>query len=560
MKKKSLLILLVFETFLVSISLFVSQPNGELLHAPIFYEGFGEPTIEGVLSNDSLQNSSNPQNIILILQTSSECPEGYRPSEGDYSIDEVKEKLSVHRKQVKEFYQERNQASIEELNLESISKDISYSSYTPFIYLSIPENEFLEKYEFILSLRKLESVNAIYIRNVQETPSIELADAITASNGNYYIGNGIYDGTGIVIGILDAGIVSKNNANFDDTTVTIRFNLLNQINEHATTVASIAAGSSGVARDASILSAQKFGSYINEEGEWMIDHDVNIINMSIWDGVETNVGDYTSMAAYIDYIVRNTWVSFVGSSGNRGDADDMVTSPKTGFNVVTVGSTDNYGVLSNFSSFEENFDISKPTLVAPGEDYYVPNLGNEGDGTSYSSPLVAGTIALIMEKKPLIMLYPEAIIALITSTATTLSYTDFDTSGLEETVGTGLLNIGRALDNTGTVVTFTNSSDQIGSVIYSKSVYLLAGQTIRVSSVQLVNSDQSTTSKVTNYDLLLQYGASTVASSESTYNNIEFIEFTASVSGYYYIRYKQISAKKTTSTDFIGLQYIVITP
>ena len=60
----------------------------------------------------------------------------------------------------------------------------------------------------------------------------------------------------------------------------------------------------------------------------MIDNDVNIINMSMWDGENDNLGEYSIGASYLDYIIRNTWVTIVGSAGNRGAGDDLITSPK----------------------------------------------------------------------------------------------------------------------------------------------------------------------------------------------------------------------------------------
>ena len=281
--------------------------------------------------------------------------------------------------------------------------------------------------------------------------------------------------------------------------------------------------------------------------------------MSMWDGENDNLGEYSIGASYLDYIIRNTWVTIVGSAGNRGAGDDLITSPKIWYNAITVGSIDNSGELSDFSSWEEDFEISKPNLVAPGEDYSIPNLGNVGSGTSYSSPMVVGTIALLMDKKSLLLLYPEAINAIISSSTTPLEYDDFDTSGLEETIGTGMLDIEAALAATGTVQTTYNSSNHIGSYIFSKSVYLYAGQRIRIAAVQLVNSDQSTTPLVINYDLFLLKNGLTVASAQSTYNNIEFIDYVVPETGYYYIKIKQISAKATNHTDFLAMQYRVIT-
>ena len=571
MKKHILVVILTIFLTVVPFQIRRASINIET-EAPIYYEGHN---ISDIFSGEST-SVSNFENYLddiaktqVIIQTNSVYLfEDDRPAFDGYSSEEIIRILKTHRMKASEYYKEENSSLVKTLNLENLTTNITYSKYTPFIFLEFSEELSTYQISSISTLSTSSDVKAIYIQKIgtnSNQKSNELEDAIAAANGTQVVNAGIYDGTGIIIGVLDGGIIDTDNDNFDDTTVTIKQEAGNTEATHPTAVASILGGENGIAPGATLLSAQwdSFGDVdlvdLSDDIEWMIDNDVNVINMSIWDVETDNLGEYSIGASYLDYIIRNTWVTIVGSAGNRGAGDDLITSPKIGYNVITVGSVDNSGELSDFSSWEENFGISKPNLVAPGEDFSIPNLGNVGSGTSYSSPMVTGTIALLMDKKSLLMLYPEAINAIISSSTAPLEYDDFDTSGLEETIGTGMLDIEAALAATGTAHTTTNSSNHIGSYIFTKSVYLYAGQRIRIAAVQLVNSDQSTTPLVTNYDLFLVKSGLTVDSAQSTYNNIEFIDYVVPVTGYYYIKIKQISAKTTDHTDFFGMQYRVIT-
>ncbi|MCK9310241.1 MAG: S8 family peptidase, partial [Candidatus Cloacimonetes bacterium] len=288
----------------------------------------------------------------------------------------------------------------------------------------------------------------------------------------------------------------------------------------------------------------------SSEVEWLLDNNVNIINNS-WGDSSPN-GEYASTSAYFDYIVYTSRVTVVVAAGNDGNVSGYVGNPGLGYNVITVGNSYDTGAIYVSSSYDEAFSISKPTLTAPGYSISVPNFPNteyiDGVwylltcGTSFSAPIVTGSIALLMQRYPILKMYPEKIISTITAASSPVSgFNDFDTSGLEEKVGSGMFNY----NDCSTVYlngrSFSFSESHESEYVSEKRVYLSAGTDIRISLAWLINSENNTqTDKVTDLDLHFAYDNGTIiTTSSSGGNNIEFIDYTITSSGYYRIKVYQ---------------------
>jgi serine protease AprX len=149
-----------------------------------------------------------------------------------------------------------------------------------------------------------------------------------------------------------------------------------------------------------------------EAAEWADSLGARVISSSLcyndWYTYEDMDGNTAPITIAADMAVANGIV-VANAAGNSGSSDwKYILAPADGFDVLTVGSVDSTGQRSYWSSQGPTYDGRiKPTVMAMGEDTYIadPVAGatsyRRGNGTSFATPLVAGAVALMLEKNPL---------------------------------------------------------------------------------------------------------------------------------------------------------------
>lgn len=115
------------------------------------------------------------------------------------------------------------------------------------------------------------------------------------------------------------------------------------------------------------------------------------------DGKTTMISKAAAMAVQKGIVV-------VVSAGNEGDDDwKFISVPADAEEVITVGGVDASRFFVGFSSIGTSNKRIKPDVMAQGDNVWVASTHGifyQGDGTSYSSPIMAGSIACLMQAYP----------------------------------------------------------------------------------------------------------------------------------------------------------------
>jgi serine protease AprX len=271
-------------------------------------------------------------------------------------------------------------------------------------------------------------------------------------------------GKGVTVAILDSGVAADPDLVQPTNRILASVNFADQRvssdpGGHGTHVAGIVAGNGtrsagefvGIAPQANIVDVRVLSrtgsgriSSVVRGIDWVIAHrstyNIRVINMSFGAPV---TGSYRTdpLSAAVEIAWRRGLV-VVAASGNSGPARDTVLTPGIDPYAITVGATDDAGTLTTrddslawFSAWGTADANPKPDLVAPGRrivsirvqgsalDTLFPDrviTAANGStylrltGTSMSTPVVSGAVALLLERRP--DLTPDQVKGLLVST------------------------------------------------------------------------------------------------------------------------------------------------
>jgi hypothetical protein len=188
-----------------------------------------------------------------------------------------------------------------------------------------------------------------------------------------------------------------------------------------------------------------------------LDSGPGVINMSFgFDGYDQLLADEIDVAF-------GTGTLLVAAAGNDFLEGNAQHSPAGLPHVLTVASTDEQNRSSSFSNRSLSVDLS-----APGENIPValptwdsPSGYGTADGTSFSSPLVAGAAAWVWTRRP--ALDVTQLFDLMRWSAK-----DIDTPGFDEDTGWGLLDVPAALSAAAPPVDPGEPNEDIDQIVAGK--------------------------------------------------------------------------------------------
>lgn len=277
-----------------------------------------------------------------------------------------------------------------------------------------------------------------------------------------------FDGSGVLVGIIDTGIDYRHEALGNGFGPEFRiaggYDFVNNDTDpiddfgHGTHVAGIIGANSadligvapgvcmlaikaldenGVGLESDVLAAIEY--CVNPDGDPTTNDGVDIINMSF--GGPPIANDPLIQAVENATRAGVLCIAAVGNEGlfgTDGNGFETIGSPAAAANAVAVGSCDKNYKLSWFSSKGPTAytNLIKPDILAPGEQINSTWLNNsqmKADGTSMAAPHVSGTAAILKQQYP--DWEPEQIKAALVN-----SGDHFDINDSPYAVGKGCIN------------------------------------------------------------------------------------------------------------------------
>ena len=128
-------------------------------------------------------------------------------------------------------------------------------------------------------------------------------------------------------------------------------------------------------------------------------------DMSQWDHPFAHYDGRTAPMTIGSEIAASRGMICVTSAGNEGDGVCTLGIPGDAEHILTIGAVDGSGNRAWFSSVGPTYDGRiKPDVMAMGEGTYVATNGwwpyYNGDGTSFSCPVMAGAVACLRQAYP----------------------------------------------------------------------------------------------------------------------------------------------------------------
>jgi len=318
-----------------------------------------------------------------------------------------------------------------------LEKVTHFSFVKPFLNLKIAVSKNIpslkKNTEVLLNNHSIQNLFSVYDYG-------DSFNQIELSNGQVLHSKG-FDGKGMLIAVIDAGFYKVNSlngfdslwannqiiatrdfvkGNFAPVSYTGSTHGMQVLSNIGGNIPGKLIGTAPKANFCLLRSEDANSENIIEEFNWTVAAEyadslgVDVINTSLGYSI---FDDPTKSHTYADLDGKTTVVAraatlcarkgilVVASAGNDGDSDwKYIASPADADSILTVGSVDNAGSYSSFSSIGPSADWrTKPNVMAKGAATTVqsPSGGiTVSYGTSFSSPVMAGMVASLWQAFP----------------------------------------------------------------------------------------------------------------------------------------------------------------
>ncbi len=507
---------------------------------------------------------------------------------------------------------EHVQALIEAIR--SLGFEPQFTPGSPAVYVTLPV-------EVIQLLSARSDIGVFYLD--EEGEAVNQSEDATASSriqSQWDVG---FDGTGVRVAVLEFG-------NVDTTSPTntgecrVGNNCFTHVpvprlqgtgatgdDNHATTVAAVIASNHerlrGMSPGAQIISAgiavPGTTSGHSDALLWALDQQsAHVVNASYGLCYPSSPGTMKALDHVFDYYSWTRRRLIVKSAGNiqpTGDcANNYVTTPGKGWNVLTVGSYndgdnsnwsgDTMDSLTQWQDSPSSSQPDKPEVAAPG--VHIATLGQNGasvnanpngaeGGTSVAAAQVSGLAAVLMDRASNLISYPEATRAIIIASAVHniegpsnappgVDASNRDGAGgingnLAGMAASHQVSLSACAHSCWMTRLFSSTSFDANND-YLRSFHAVAGERVRVAIAWQSSGSCTTTSSCTvslpmkldlyidDPDLLLVDNGS----SASGANSYELVEFTARKTGTYRIRIHRAIGSSTGEGERVGIAIV----
>ncbi len=356
--------------------------------------------------------------------------------------------ISEKRKNYKDEYNKKSKNFLEKAKI-SDDDIIFRSHYAPMIIaeLTIKQIEKVAKSDEVTDISRYKE-----IAEKPQTVTSTMDEVKSSTNIDKIHDIGL-TGSGVKVGVCDFGNFSAENSELNANRVFENIESAkdssysdNADTNHVNNVIKYGFGENGIANKTNVYIVGS-SYFVYEDFENLLSKGIQIINHSTT--TSENGLLYDNDVKWIEHITNQHNVSFVQAAGNEGN---NIRKPGLAYNVITVGGYNNNATYSSSDDTIFSGSCYINTGYCEKPDVLANAYAFGKYGTSFSAPFTSGIIALMLELRPSLAAYPQAVKAILLASChhkAASTPTETMSKGITDKQGAGVVDAYRAISITG---------------------------------------------------------------------------------------------------------------